>query len=237
MADNIIITQSHQLLDVARSLITIENPLIIEAGAFWGHDSLKMVSAWPKSTIHAFEPVPAVFNELNKRTEGVSNIITHNKALSSVDGFVDLYVAYKKDRISQASSIHQPYKRLDLSPITFPEKITVPSVTLGSFMAIHNISTIDMLWLDLQGHEMDVLQSSVHLLNQINMIHMEVYFEQAYKDHLLYEDILLWLYKHNFRVVAQDFKTTKGYFFGNILCIPSDSRECFINNILIWQDK
>lgn len=214
-----IITKSHELLAVAASLIKTDTPLIVEAGAFWGHDSLRMALQWPKGTVHSFEPVPELYQELCKRTGYIANIIGHRQALSTVDGFVELHVAYKKDRITQASSVHQPHKRLGLSAITFPEKITVPAITLSSFMQNIGIQTIDLLWLDLQGHELAVLAASADVLTKIKMIHMEVYFVQAYKDHLLYHDVQLWLDEHNFVIVAQDFKNTKDHFFGNVLCV------------------
>ncbi|RTL07411.1 FkbM family methyltransferase [Candidatus Dependentiae bacterium] len=219
----VIITKSHQLLPVARSLINTERPIIVEAGAFWGHDTLRMAQLWPFGFVHAFEPVPSVFNTLVKNTAEASNIKCYQQALSNVDGFIDLHIAYKKDRVTQASSVHSPYKRLELSTkITFPEKITVPALTLASFMQQQSINGIDLLWLDLQGHELPVLAANTAILTQIKIIHMEVYFVQAYNDHVLYGDILLWLRQHNFVVVAQDFKNEVDHFFGNILCMRKD---------------
>ena len=43
-----------------------KNPVIVEAGAHIGRDTLKMHAIWPQATIHAFEPVPPLFKQLKK---------------------------------------------------------------------------------------------------------------------------------------------------------------------------
>ena len=155
-----IIVPHHQLLSIATSLLP-ENPIIIEAGAFWGHDSIKMAQLWPKGAIHAFEPVPEIFDELVKRTSLMPNIICHQQALSNTNNAITMHLAYKKNRLTQASSTHEPHHRLNISSIVFPEQITVPATTLTSFTKKNNISSIDLLWLDLQGHEYEVLSHNV----------------------------------------------------------------------------
>ncbi|HTM06199.1 MAG TPA: FkbM family methyltransferase [Patescibacteria group bacterium] len=217
-----IIVPPHQLLSILASSYLPENPLIIEAGAFWGHDSLKMAEQWPKGTVHAFEPVPEIFDELVKRTDHIPNIICHQQALSDTDNSILLHLAYKKNRPSQASSVHEPHQRLQLSPITFPKQITVTATTLTSFMHTNNLSVIDLLWLDLQGHEYNVLSHNTTLLRSIKFLHVEVYFVQAYRDHLLYHDMAQWLDSQNFTIIAKDFANEKDNFFGNILCMQKN---------------
>jgi len=40
------------------------NPVIIEAGAYIGNDTLEMSKVWPKGRIYAFEPVPMLYEKL-----------------------------------------------------------------------------------------------------------------------------------------------------------------------------
>lgn len=42
------------------------NPVIIEAGAHIGIDTIEMHKLWPKSTIYAFEPMSDLFDRLKK---------------------------------------------------------------------------------------------------------------------------------------------------------------------------
>jgi hypothetical protein len=45
------------------------NPIIVEAGAHSGKDTLSMCMLWPSGTIYAFEPIPAIFEQLVERTK------------------------------------------------------------------------------------------------------------------------------------------------------------------------
>jgi FkbM family methyltransferase len=216
-----IIVPRHQLLSFLVPLLP-ENPTIIEAGAFWGHDSLKMAQLWPKGIVHAFEPVPEIFDELVKRTDYMPNIMCHQQALSNTNDPVILHLAHKKNRLTQASSVHEPYERLQCSSIIFSEQIMVPATTLTSFIKKNNISAIDLLWLDIQGHEFAVLSHNLALISCIKILYLEVYFIQAYKNHLLHHEIIQWLEKHNFQVIAKDFINETENFFGNILCVQKN---------------
>src|SRR4051812_2352164 len=50
------------------------NPVLVEAGAHIGVDTLKFSQLWPQGHIHAFEPVPAIFAELQQRVAGCGNV-------------------------------------------------------------------------------------------------------------------------------------------------------------------
>jgi len=54
-----IICKPHQFVDIVAPYLPA-NPVIIEAGAFNGSDTIKLAKKWPQATIHAFEPVPAI---------------------------------------------------------------------------------------------------------------------------------------------------------------------------------
>ena len=44
------------------------DPVIVEAGAHLGYDTLAMSRCWPRGHIHAFEPIPSIFSQLQQRT-------------------------------------------------------------------------------------------------------------------------------------------------------------------------
>ena len=39
-------------------LFAPDNPIVVEAGAHVGSDTIEMSKLWPGGTIHAFEPIP-----------------------------------------------------------------------------------------------------------------------------------------------------------------------------------
>jgi FkbM family methyltransferase len=210
-----------QVLDIVQTYLS-SNPLIVEAGAFLGHDTIKMATRWPQGVVHTFEPIPPVFQELVTRTTQFPNIRCHERALSTVTGVLPLHVSYKPTRTNwptQASSLHAPFKRNEWSPIQFPHTIQVPTVTLPDWMHQHQISKIDLLWLDLQGHELAVLQGAVDVLPQVQVIHTEVYFDQAYHNQPTHTEVVNWLESQNFVAVAQDFQNPPDWHFGNMIFV------------------
>src|SRR5205807_1300828 len=108
-----------------------EKPIIVEAGAFDGHETHRMLAVWPEAIIHTFEPIPAVFKKLEANTSHLSNVHRYQMALSDTTGNSPLYVSEKPDRPgvpSQASSLRMPKERLIHSPIQFPYAINVPTI-------------------------------------------------------------------------------------------------------------
>lgn len=196
--------------------------VVIEAGSFWGHDTKKMACMWPEATIHAFEPIFEHFQRLAVETIMYKNIIVHQLALADKDEMKELFLSFKGERLSQAASFLKPQERLKHSVLTFNGNRSVQGVTLASFMQHCGIQQIDLLWLDLQGYEYAVLSAAEEVLPFVRVIHMEVYFIQAYVDHPLYEAVVNWIQTKGFTVVARDFEDTTKHFFGNIICVRTD---------------
>jgi len=195
-------------------------PIIIEAGAFEGKETIKMATFWPQSTIHAFEPVPELFAILQKNTAQFPNIICYPLALSDTSGIATLYISEKPKKPgmpSQANSLLKPKERLALSPLTFPKTIQAPTITLDDWCAQYNVPRIDLLWLDLQGYELNVLKASPKTLAHVKAICTEVEFVEAYEGQYQYSDVKSWLTAQGFEMIGKDFPDEPTWFFGNAL--------------------
>jgi FkbM family methyltransferase len=197
-----------------------ENPIIVEAGAFTGNDTLQLAKHFPAGTIHAFEPVPSIFDQLAAATQTTPNIVTYNYALSSGTGSSTFYVAQNPkhpNKACQAGSLHQPKERLIHSLITYPTTMNVATATLDAWAKEHNVNAIDFLWLDTQGHELAIMQASPHILAQVKLIYTEVHFIEAYQRQPLYKDLHAWLENQGFTCIGKDFENEQAWFFGNAL--------------------
>jgi FkbM family methyltransferase len=167
--------------------------------------------------------VPELYESLVEATKPYANITSIRAAVSDHDRMMPLYVAHKPNgKTTQASSLQKPKERLSYSPITFPETIMVPTINLAIWVAAHKIETIDLLWLDTQGHEMTILQSIKDLLPRVRTIYTEVGFTEAYEGQAHADTIIAWLSAHGFAPVAQDFTNPPTWFFGNILFVRND---------------
>ena len=209
----------HQAIDIIAEYLP-ENPIIVEAGAFNGTDSIKMAKQWPQGTIHAFEPVPEIYAQLKENTRDYKNIKTYPLALSDKNGIATFYVAEKKDRPgrpSQAGSLLAPAQDFTETKMIFSRTIKVKTITLDAWAQENSIAHVDLLWLDMQGKELDVLKASTKMINTIKVIFCEINFAKRYQNQFSYQDLMNWAQSHQFRVEAQDFDEKSK--FGNIVLI------------------
>jgi hypothetical protein len=62
------------------------DPVIVEAGAHIGRDTVEMAHHWPRGVIHAFEPVPSVYRQLQQHTRKLANVKLYPQALGAEVG-------------------------------------------------------------------------------------------------------------------------------------------------------
>lgn len=215
----------HQALDHIKPYLP-ENPIIIEAGAYKGKETIKLATQLPHGTVHAFEPVPEIFAQLEANTAHLPNVHRYPIALSSTTGTTKIHLSEHPDRpgiTSQGNSLLAPKERLNLSPLIFPKAIEVPTITLDDWAKQHAIDHIDLLWLDLQGLELAVMQSSLAMLATVHAILTEVEFVQAYEGQPQYPEVKAWLESQGFSMIGKDFPDNPSWFFGNALFVKKSN--------------
>ncbi|MBC7850512.1 MAG: FkbM family methyltransferase [Chitinophagaceae bacterium] len=192
------------------------NAVIIDAGAHIGADSVELARMFPSAKIHCFEPVPAIYSFLTHNTRKCDNIKCYDIALSSETGTTNMYVSAGGSDAS--SSLQKPADHLaDHSDVTFEKEIVVTTKTLDDWATDNNISKVDFLWLDMQGHELEVLKSSTKILPTVKAIHSEVSLKKTYENAPLYKDYKAWLESKGFRVEIEAIPA--GADMGNVLFV------------------
>ena len=185
-----------------------DNPFIVDAGAYEGHESVLMAQLWPKGCVFSFEPVPEIFNILIRVTDKYSNIKRFPIALSSSNGSAKFYLSEEPEIPnipSQSGSLRPPKEHLNYSGTCFKRQISVPTITFDRWAEQNEIEKIDFLWLDMQGTELDMLKASPKILKTVKAIFTEVEFVEAYEGQALYKEIKSWLESEGFTMIAKDF--------------------------------
>lgn len=216
-----IIFKPHQSCSIIKEFLP-PNPIIVEAGAFTGKDTLRMAHTWPAGIIHTFEPVAELYTQLCTNTAHMTHVHTYPFALDNKSGKALFYISEKPEkpgRPSQANSLRAPKERLHHSPLTFNKTINIPTITLKDWADQYCINTIDMLWLDTQGHEQSIIEGAVTLLPTVQVIFTEVSFIEAYTGQLTFNNFTQWLKPLGFQLIGKDFSTTTDWFFGNALYV------------------
>lgn len=184
------------------------NPIIIEAGAHIGRDTLKMSLLWPEGTIYAFEPVPELYVQLVERTKEKKNVHCYATALSDHSGTALMYVS--SGASTAASSLLEPYEYKKDRPNVFFHEIEVATITLDEWAKAHTVKSVDFLWLDMQGAELKVLKASPLIVATVNAMLVEVSLTERFKSNPLSTEMIDWAQAHGFKAVQQDIpKHTK----------------------------
>lgn len=191
------------------------SPVIVEAGAHVGFDTLEMSTLWPQASIHAFEPIPSIYAQLVANTRDRANITCHPLALGATTGHASMFVSTGGS--DGSSSLLRPAEHLvDHPDVKFESEIEVETVTIDDWARRAGIARIDFLWLDLQGYELAALAAGSDLLREVSVIHTEVNLKTTYEKAPHYSELRFWLEQRNFRVVKEAVPWADG---GNVLFV------------------
>ncbi len=192
------------------------NPVIVEAGAHIGRDTLTMSKLWPQSTIHAFEPVPKLFGQLKKNVADNPNIHCYQLALSNKTGTASLYIS--DEQCTAISSLLKPAEIAQEKPTISFTPQTVQTITLDDWAKKHSIDHVDFLWLDMQGAELQALKAASQLLKKVKALLIEITLTERYQGNPLYAEVKTWLEKQGFAVEVEHFHHQQ---WGNVLFVRS----------------
>lgn len=138
------------------------SPLIIfDVGANQGQFLHTLLSNLPldQLDIHCFEPGAQTFAILQKKAQDYPFVTLNNLALGKQSGEAELFY----DQVcSGLASLTK--RRLDHLLISFDRVEKVQVETVNNYCQLKGIRKIDLLKIDVEGHEMDVLRGATGLL-------------------------------------------------------------------------
>lgn len=182
---------------------------IIECGGHLGKDTVRMCNIFSNANIYCIEANNYLCDKL--KLINIKNLKIFNYALSTENKDVSFFLDCNKDGDMGASSLLQSNDFFLKNHIKNEQEIVVKGITLSEFMKLNNIDTIDFLWMDIEGYEYYVLNSSIEILKNIKYIYTEVNFQEFRKNMKLYEDIKKLMNDNNFEEIN---KWTQGDVWG-----------------------
>ena len=131
--------------------------VILDVGSNVGVYALTAKSVNPTATVFAFEPYPPTFERLVANVElNGFDIVTSSFAVSNQNGEAALYAHAAEQLASLESSDEQ------VNDTGTP--ITVKTTSLDDFADAHGLSRVDLIKIDIEGHEPKALDGAERTL-------------------------------------------------------------------------
>lgn len=145
-----------------------QSPFIIDIGAHIGISTLYFKYIYPNCKLLCFEPNRNSFDILNQNIliNGLKDITTINKAISTYIGNTFLYVDSKESGWDSNSSLIEGSWNGNEST----KKVEIECTTLHPYL---NVKYIDMLKIDTEGYELNILKSHRDILRIVRNISIE----------------------------------------------------------------
>lgn len=147
---------------------------VLDVGANVGDVAVAALKSYPGAQVICFEPVGSTFKELTKRLEPFAGW-THlyNCALSDRDeeGEINITTLHGANSISPQAKFHQ-----DCNPqVRELGKEKIRLVRLDDFAVNFPSQRIDIMKIDVEGHELNVLKGGVNFIsNNVDVIIIEI---------------------------------------------------------------
>lgn len=206
-----------------------ESPTLLDVGANVGHYSASFLVSFPRGRVFAFEPHPKNFEAIAK-TLAKTGCTAENVAVGARRCELPLY-DYADGR---AGSTHASLNSKVITDFhqAQAQSIMVPVITLDDYCEERSIEKIDLLKIDVEGHELEVLRGAQALIDagRIEMIQFEFNFLNIYSRSLFSDFESLLKNYHLFRLLPRSLlaissaNLTESHLFAfqNIVAIRSD---------------
>ena len=194
---------------------------ICDIGSRFLEQTRELCYIFPDAKIYAFEPVPGSYQiccDNRDKLDSVykDRITVFNVAVGEESKMIPFYPV--DDTGSEfnvgASSKYKFLPGMNGSwwgKTWNQTEIQVPQVTLDDHRANNNIGPIDLIWMDVQGGELDALKGAVDTLKDVKVIMTEVGLGAYYDGQSLKPQIDAFVKSQGFRELKSGFKMNFQY--------------------------
>jgi FkbM family methyltransferase len=175
-------------------------PVIFDVGANAGTYAAHLCRMFPKARIFCFEPVPATFQKLETWASSTKQVTALNLALGNASGEFDMHV--HEDHPSSSSLLASTTENAALFPETARQSsIKVRAERLDVVVAdtAIDLGSGALMKIDVQGHELAVLEGARETLKGIHAVIVEVILDRLYENQSRFEDVFAFMIAAGFR--------------------------------------
>jgi len=188
-----------KVLKITRKLLGSEPKIIFEMGANNCEDTLEFAKKLPTAKIYTFECNPDTLLDCRQKIKGIENITLTEKAISDKEMPIKFFKTVTGGDVVNhgTSSVFETNKNVNNYT---QEQIEVPATTIKNFCLKNDVTGIDLLWMDMQGSELNALKGAEDFIKKIKIINTEVEFILEYQNQPLFRDIKKFLNQNGFKL-------------------------------------
>lgn len=190
--------------------------VIFDIGARDCCQTLELSDWFPEAEIFAFEPIAKSAEWCRKNIKERQNIYFFETVISNSNDKIDFYQVVNGN--IGASSLLKKNNNHQYGSQYVQEKIQIDSTKASSFIEKQNIKNVDLIWMDVQGAEIEVLKSFENKINTVKAIHTEVGLSQIYEKATIKNELIEYMKKQNFiveSIITNDLAIEEDIIFVN----------------------
>lgn len=150
------------------SLLGRSPSVAVDVGANRGLYSLELLKRFPRCQVHAFEPSPRNAAILRAQSAANGQLVVHEIALSSMTGRTTLWADSPGSGLG--SLVQRRIEHFGLE-MNYSEEIA--TVRFDEYAKAHGIEAVDWMKLDVEGHELAVLEGMGDGVASVGVIQFE----------------------------------------------------------------
>jgi FkbM family methyltransferase len=161
---------------------------IMEIGSLNGNDALFFKKTFPNANVFCIEGLPENYDTYLKDLTEITPI---NIVIANYDGEI---VFHKKN----INGLHGILNRGDEYG---SETITLKCKTMQTLCDEYNITTLDLVKIDVEGATYQILESMENMLKTIKIMHIETESYPFFQGQILDDEVVNFLTKNNFMLI------------------------------------
>lgn len=143
--------------------------LAIDIGANIGSYTERLLQSKPDIEVHLFEPAAINYPKLNSKFENLSNVFINQLAVSNQNQTSILYSNFAGSPLGSLSKRNLKHFNVD-----FEEQEQIVTIRFEDYWRNQlNSKTIDLVKMDIEGHELDALNGFGESIKSIKLIQFE----------------------------------------------------------------
>lgn len=164
--------------DVAAGLVRSETPMIFDVGANNGEWSRRLAERLPKTAeFHLFECAPVCFPKLTKNMAEIERATHVNAAVSDKAGTA---IFHSPTTDGVGGGLGSLYDRQDVSVAQIAyQAVETPTIRLDEYARTAGVQAIDLLKMDIEGHELFAMRGAEQLFAERRVKAMTFEFGSA----------------------------------------------------------